>query len=299
MSEKKIKKILVVDDSPTNLLSLKIDLVEAEFDVLTAEDGIIAWDLLQQHKEEITCVLLDRIMPNLDGIEFMGQIKADTSVHDIPVIMQTAARKKHQIIEGIQAGVYYYLTKPYDKDIMLSIVGAAIQDYDELLQARQEIGQIQNVVGLLQECNFELQTIQQARNLAPMIANFFPNPGRVVLGISELLVNAIEHGNLGITYDEKSRLMKRDIWREEVERRRNLPEYRDRRVRVSIISNAEDISLWIRDEGKGFDWVKYLEISPERATDPHGRGIAMSKMLSFDAIQYIGRGNEVMCKIYM
>jgi hypothetical protein len=43
----------------------------------------------------------------------------------------------------------------------------------------------------------------------------------------------------------------------------------------------------------GFDWQKYLEISPERAYDPNGRGIAMARMISFDSVEYRGLGNEV------
>ena len=51
--------------------------------------------------------------------------------------------------------------------------------------------------------------------------------------------------------------------------------------------------LTVADEGKGFDWTPYLEIRPERVFDLHGRGIAVSRMTSFDAVEYRGRGNEV------
>jgi hypothetical protein len=53
------------------------------------------------------------------------------------------------------------------------------------------------------------------------------------------------------------------------------------------------VSFDIADQGDGFDWQKYLEISPERAFDPHGRGVAMSRMMSFDTLEYIGSGNRV------
>lgn len=51
------------------------------------------------------------------------------------------------------------------------------------------------------------------------------------------------------------------------------------------------------DEGNGFDWNKYLEMSPDRAFDMHGRGIAMARMLSFDDLQYQGKGNVVVGKV--
>jgi hypothetical protein len=55
--------------------------------------------------------------------------------------------------------------------------------------------------------------------------------------------------------------------------------------------------MTIQDEGDGFDWQKYLDFDPERAFDPHGRGIAMARMMSFDALEYQGKGNTVVLKI--
>ena len=136
------------------------------------------------------------------------------------------------------------------------------------------------------------------KHLSSMLASVFPNPTQTVLGISELLINAIEHGNLGVSYEEKTTLLNEDRWTEEIERRMLLDKYKNRYVRVSLTRSHQELTLWIRDEGSGFDWREYLEISPDRATHNHGRGIAMSKSLSFDTLQYIGRGNEVICKVF-
>jgi anti-sigma regulatory factor (Ser/Thr protein kinase) len=68
-------------------------------------------------------------------------------------------------------------------------------------------------------------------------------------------------------------------------------------VTVTLSREAGDITLTIQDEGDGFDWRKYLEFDPERAFDPHGRGIAMARMMSFDALDYQGNGNTVVVKI--
>ena len=66
---------------------------------------------------------------------------------------------------------------------------------------------------------------------------------------------------------------------------------------LSFEAGEKEIRVRIKDQGAGFDWRKYLEISPERATDPHGRGIATSKMMSFTSVDYIGCGNEVVCSV--
>lgn len=291
--------VLVVDDSKTNLQRLEIDLQGAGYRVLTAENGLAAWDIVKANKRDISVVVLDRMMPQMDGIAFTKRLKADRNLSDIPVIMQTAAKKKKDIIEGIQAGVYYYLTKPYDKDILLSVVGSACHGYEDLTSLRQDLGQIKGIMHLVEDFNFKVKTLDDAKHLSSMLASVFPNPDQTVLGISELLINAIEHGNLGVSYEEKTQLLTEDRWLDEIQRRMGMAEYRDRRVRVSLTRNNHELTLWIRDEGKGFDWREYLEISPERATHNHGRGIAMSKSFSFDTLQYIGRGNEVICKVFL
>jgi hypothetical protein len=62
-------------------------------------------------------------------------------------------------------------------------------------------------------------------------------------------------------------------------------------------ATKDAIVVHIIDEGNGFDWRKYLELSPDRITDPHGRGIATSRMMSFDSLEYLGVGNEVRCTV--
>jgi two-component system, cell cycle response regulator len=121
--------ILVVDDEPNNLEILKLDLEDEGYNILTGTDGVEGLKELQDHKDDVQVILLDRMMPNMNGIEFMKNLRADKSISSIPVIMQTAASDKEQIAEGMASGVYYYLTKPYDKTVLLSILKSAIQSY--------------------------------------------------------------------------------------------------------------------------------------------------------------------------
>ena len=62
---------------------------------------------------------------------------------------------------------------------------------------------------------------------------------------------------------------------------------------VRYCREPDKVRVVIRDEGQGFDWQQYLDMDPARAFDTHGRGIAMSRMISFDAVEYRGNGNEV------
>lgn len=288
--------ILIIDDDINNVEILKLDLEDGGWKILTGCDGVEGWKVLQQNKEEIGVILLDRMMPNMDGMEFMAKLKADESVAQKPVIMQTAAAEKSQVAEGINAGVYYYLTKPYDVEVMQSVVRAAMSDYANYSMLRAELLRHKQKLNLVKESYFEIVTLSDARYLSTFLANFYPDSQRVILGISELLINAVEHGNLGITYREKTDLHREDRWEAEVERRQQLPENSGKVVLVHFKREGERILLTITDEGEGFDWQQYMKIDPERATHSHGRGIALSNLLSFDAVRFQGTGNTVTCE---
>ena len=65
----------------------------------------------------------------------------------------------------------------------------------------------------------------------------------------------------------------------------------DKRVTLNFQRDGQSITLRITDEGRGFAWQDYLEMNPDRACDPNGRGIALARMLSFNSIFYEGCGN--------
>jgi CheY-like chemotaxis protein len=246
---------------------------------------------------DVDVIVLDRMMPNMDGMAFLEKVKASELFRDIPVIMQTAAASSEQVLQGIQAGVYYYLTKPYEDVMLLSILKCALRDYQIKKEMKEDIRNQRRMLGLMEQSCFRFKTLDEAKTLAYYIANCFPNPEATVFGLNELLINAIEHGNLGITYAEKTKLVLEGAWQSEVERRLAAPEYRDKFARITFMATPETITVHIKDEGKGFDWHKYLELSPDRATDPHGRGIATSLIMSFHSLEYLGAGNEVICRV--
>ena len=291
--------ILIVDDEPFNVDILLEYLEDTGYNLETAQDGQSAWVLLEENPGEFDVVILDRMMPGLNGIEVLQRIKQHPVLQSVPVILQTALAAKEEILEGLQAGAYYYLTKPFDEDMLLSVLTTAVDDRRRYLSALEDSDVASRTFGLMREASFSFRTLASARDIATVLANAFPDPRRVVIGLSELLVNAVEHGNLGITYDEKSRLREEERWEQEVERRLADPAYAGREVTVRYLRQPDEIRVLISDEGKGFDWKKYVEMDPARAFDTHGRGIAMSRMISFDGIEYHGCGNEVEVRVNM
>ncbi len=152
---------------------------------------------------------------------------------------------------------------------------------------------------LLESGTFQFRTPEEARNLAMLLAHAYSDADRVVTGILELTLNAIEHGNLSIGYKEKSRLIEDDKLEEEIARRLSSPPYSSRVATAKFSRRPHELSLQITDQGNGFDWKKYLDFDPERAFDTHGRGIAMANKVSFDRIEYCGNGNQVTTVLHL
>jgi hypothetical protein len=111
------------------------------------------------------------------------------------------------------------------------------------------------------------------------------------------MLNAVEHGNLAIGYQQKSALIEADRLHSEIESRLASPEFGSRQAEVKVSRADGELVFLISDQGAGFNWQAYLEMSPERAFDTHGRGIAMSRLISFDRLEYRGRGNELVAAI--
>jgi len=285
--------ILAVDDNPTTLRLLEAMLKRNKFGVRTAVNGIDAMAVLNEFHETIDIVLLDRMMPEMDGIEVCNAMKADENLRYIPIIMQTAANHPEEISEGIAAGVFYYLTKPLNIEMLLSIVEAAGKQIRRHRQLRREMERRKISFGLVQILKCTFRTLDEAEGLSIFLANYFDDPDRTLTGISELLVNAVEHGNLGISYAEKSALVAEKNWQTEINKRLNDPHYRDRRVTVIFERKEKACYIQITDEGDGFDWKQYMEVDPSRAMHNHGRGIAMANMLCFNKLVYNEKGNQV------
>ena len=66
---------------------------------------------------------------------------------------------------------------------------------------------------------------------------------------------------------------------------------------LEYVATGQEITVTIRDQGNGFAWEEYLNLSAKRAMDPNGWGIAVAKMKSFPTLEYKGNGNEVVCTV--
>ena len=292
-------RVLVVEDNAHDRALLQAHLHPLPADVAFAGDGIEAWEMIERDARQFDVILLDRTMPRMNGLELLARLKADPRCRTIPVILQTGSVGREEMLEGINAGAYYYLTKPYNAEVLRMVVRTAAADNGEMRRLQSQLERGVKALGLAQYAIFSYRTIDEARDLGSVLARACPDPESAVIGLTELLVNAVEHGNLGITYDEKTQLRTHSRWEAEIQRRLTMPEYAGRTAEVRFEREGREMRFTVRDCGSGFDWRRYFDIDPARAFDTHGRGILMARHLSFHSLEYRGCGNEVVATVRM
>ena len=290
-------RILIVDDDDLNLDVLIECLKDEPYELVQAHDGVQALDLLRHDRKGFEAMVLDRMMHGMNGLEVMTELKADENFKWIPVVMQTSAASPSEMCEGMEAGVFFYLTKPFDQKVLVRMVSAAVEEGLKWQRLALNLRVQVKTIGCLQQGRFRVQTIEEAYDLALLVAQACPNPEKVAFGLNELIVNGVEHGNLQIGYEEKTKLQETDQWEDEIGRRQMSPEHAHKFVEVTFERYPDRIHLTVTDQGLGFNWSDYQEIKPERLLESHGRGIAMAKALSFDHLEYVGTGNRVFCVV--
>jgi hypothetical protein len=198
------------------------------------------------------------------------------------------------IARGIRDGAQYFLAKPVEPAMLLAVVSASLQAAAEARRARDALPQTALALGLLRQARFTIRTFDDCRLLARALAPLCPRADGAVLALQELMFNAVEHGNLGIDYATKSALLLADRYHDELERRLGDPVLGRRRASVDLQRDDTGVRIHITDEGDGFAWEPYLELSAERMFDAHGRGIPMARLSGVDRLDYLGKGNEVL-----
>lgn len=287
--------IIAIDDEPHNLLLLGEFLEGSGLALKCFPDGAAALDYLRDGGMA-DLVLLDRMMPEMDGLSFLRAFKALDQHAATPVIMQSAAAGADEVSEGVLTGAYYYLTKPFTRELLRAIVFRALGDRSLRGDLDRTTKELSVITACLDAMQLSFRDLDEVRSVSLFVANLYQQPDEAIVGVTEMMLNAVEHGNLGITYAEKSDLVRRGDWLPEIGRRLALPENGGKRARLSIRRDNEEVVLTIEDDGPGFDWTQYLAFDRRRARNSNGRGIAMARLVSFDDVTYVPPGNKVVCR---
>ena len=259
---------------------------------------------------------LSRLLPEVLGAEFDDAIAHDDEpdfstigiviVDDAHADILAAARAQtDSIVQTILISVDaspgradFVLPVDVDAQVLSSVYTAANEFRSQVVSLRRDVAGRQSAVGTINHGQFVLSSLDEARNLATMLALACPNSDLVAIGLQELLINAVEHGNLEITAQEKQDLLLDGKWRDEVERRLNSEEYAGRVVLVNFQRGERMISITIQDDGDGFEYDN--DAASDMPSEGYrGRGIAMARDLSFSSLTYLGRGNLVEATILL
>ena len=106
-----MKKILIVDDEPNIVMALEYTFKKNNFEVFIARDGQEALDILKTQQPDI--IILDVMMPNVDGFETLRQIKKDERLLNCKVLFLSAKNKEKDIEKGLKLGANLYVVKPF------------------------------------------------------------------------------------------------------------------------------------------------------------------------------------------
>ena len=289
-------RLLLVDDHPKALKLLTRLAEKLGYRYDTAEDGQQAYDQVAQNAVgHYSAVITDRMMPHMDGMALLEAVHQLPGQEHLPVIMQTALTGDESMQEGIEAGAFYYLPKPLNLKLVEKVIAAAVADFKTHQSLISELSRLEDSLGLLVSARFHYRTLEEATHLAATVSAMTDQPQSAVVALYELMVNAVEHGNLGITYQEKSALLQSGQWQQEVQKRLQSPPFAQRHVTVEVTRQAGQVVVVMTDQGDGFDYENYLSFSAERMMDTHGRGIMMAHAMGGASVTYAQGGREVTC----
>lgn len=263
---------LIVEDEPGTGELLAELLRRRGYKPTVLVEGKPAIDWVQAHQPEI--ILLDLMLPDIDGFTICEQLKLDRQTNLIPIIMVTALDDRRHKVRGYQVGANRYVTKPFTAAQIDKAIGEVLAWRDDMLKH-----------GAKGEIHFQLQSdTQYLDELNKLLASLFLYSGlaeaqvkQLTLAVRELGANAIEWGH------------KKQV---------------DRIVTVTYRIDAQKVSIVIRDTGPGFkreelahaakedDPIGHMEVRERLGLREGGFGMMIAKGL-VDELEYNESGNEV------
>ncbi len=289
-----MKSILVIDDESPVREVLKIALRENGYTVREAEDGKKGMDSFYETKPDI--VITDVNMPEMSGITVTQKIRALNA--DVDIVIMTGYGSEDLVIEALRAGASNYIKKPISfKELFTILDGLYLKRQNKkrhevlkevLLEERKTIAidnDIRKVWGTVNQIFFNVPSRLGEREL-----------DGIKLGLYEIIVNAIEHGNLGITFEEKEDALNRNSYQNLLEVRLKKALEEKKTVSIDSVLDRGGIAIEVRDEGKGFDYSNLPNATDaESIMSAHGRGILLAS-LYFDSIEFRSPGNAVVLR---
>lgn len=176
--------LLIVDDNPTNLELLLDTLKDSGFKVLVAKDGPSTFQRLEHALPDL--ILLDVLMPGMNGFEVCRKLKENKATRDIPVIFMTSLDDTNNKIKGFQVGAVDYVTKPFQQEEVMARITTHLVLRRLQQHLRQKNAELARANAELEERNQELDTFAQT------VAHELKNPLGLVMGFAEIIAREAE-----------------------------------------------------------------------------------------------------------
>lgn len=289
-------KVLLVEDSATQAVEIRMLLEEAHHDVLHVGDGQQALDALASHPIEI--VVTDLQMPVMNGLELVEAMQAD--FEHIPSVLVTAQGSEELASKALQRGAAGYVPKLHLQtllnDTIIDVLGVVRTDasFSKLIATLQKnvfVFDMPNDASLISPCVGLL--IQVASGMQLLNARDLV---RVGVAVEHAIINAMYRGNLAlgpsvtpphraIVYDGATTPL--------IENRKADAAYKDRRIHIEAKASKREIQVTVRDEGKGFDITKVPARDKTQALNTEtGQGLVLMQAFT-DELKFNETGNEV------
>ena len=257
-----------------------------------APDGERALEIFERDPADV--ILSDLRMPNMGGVELLRRIKEISPRTQF--IMMSGFEDYTDTVEALRKGAVDFFQKPFKMgELMASLERAFKQIWSRRRESAVQTYLVEETRKFSIPNDIDGVTHLSSELTRSLVADGSMDEMTVegVRGaLHEMIVNAIEHGNLEITYDQKSKLMESpEGWRREIERRAKDPHFRERRVWIECRNTPDAVAFTIRDEGGGFDYAN-LPDPTELTHVPHGRGILITSV-HMDELKYSDAGSEV------
>ena len=302
-----MKKGLIVSDNKA-ILRDATDIVKnalKDLQIGTASDEQVALDYVLY--ESPSLIILDTTSKELDTLNILDQINDDLWLNRMSIICIISEYNEESYFKKLEKTNILGLLQVSSwkgrlKDT-LEIVHKEYSIFEYNFKSNLKAGAPINEINIKIENNI-LHAIIYANLLSLLLYNFglisIENKNNIKTAFGELIINGIEHGNCGISFEEKSKLLMEGykilyLIEEKIEKD---PTISKKRVSVNLGIKKDFTTISIQDEGKGFDWRK-LNTFSEKANKTmlaHGRGILMSAK-SLGKLNYNDKGNKVSFKI--
>jgi CheY-like chemotaxis protein len=285
-------RALVADDEPDVRAILAALVRRQGFEVTEAQDGEEAVRVRATLRPD--AIFLDVVMPRMTGLQALERIREEDP--DVPVVIVSANKDPETAEEALRLGASNFVQKPFDKEEIGFVVRRLRAALDEeadvaavadLVEERRTVLSLGNDTGLVSKVVAFL-----GRELRAHYPVHHVPATEIKLALYEAIANAIEHGNLEIGFDDKTRAVSSpEGMAGLIERRRRERPYADRRVRVEASYAPGEVTYRVRDGGPGFPRAK-VEARPFDVTALHGRGLLLIRHY-MPSVAWNPEGNEI------